>query len=116
MADIKYYGLESHFNSDVTFYKNVNINGNLNYDSLIVRNLKVREQASLGITTTTSLSSQDLNVFNSVTDVPKGKILKWDKGWILEDDQSLPQLTPLEKLESVGLTIEELKTLLGLDP
>lgn len=49
-------------------------------------------------------------------DVPKGKILKWDKGWILEDDQSLPQLTPLEKLESVGLTIEELKTLLGLDP
>lgn len=62
MADIKYYGLESHFNENVTFNKDVNINGNLNYDSLTVRNLTVRERATLGVTTTTSLSAQSLNV------------------------------------------------------
>ena len=39
MVKIKYYGLESHFNENVTFYKDVNIQGNLNYDSLTVRNL-----------------------------------------------------------------------------
>lgn len=67
MADIKYYGLESHFNESVTFYKDVNINGNLNYDSLTVRNLTVREQSNLGITTTTSLSAQNLSVSGIAT-------------------------------------------------
>lgn len=67
MADIKYYGLESHFNESVTFYKDVNINGNLNYDSLTVRNLTVKEQSNLAITTTTSLSAQNLNVSGITT-------------------------------------------------
>ena len=67
MADIKYYGLESHFNENVTFNKDVNINGNLNYDSLTVRNLTVREQSNLGITTTTSLSAQNLSVSGITT-------------------------------------------------
>ena len=62
MAEIKYYGLESHFNENVTFYKNVNIQGNLNYDSLTIRNLNVQGQSTFGITTTTSLSAQSLNV------------------------------------------------------
>lgn len=62
MTKIKYYGLESHFNENVTFYKDVNIQGNLNYDSLTVRNLTVSEQSTLGVTTSTSLSAQQLNV------------------------------------------------------
>jgi len=49
-------------------------------------------------------------------EVPKDKILKWNDGWIIEDIHSLPELTPLEKLESVGLTVEDLKILLGLTP
>lgn len=49
-------------------------------------------------------------------DVPNGKILKWKDGWVLEDDQSLSELTPLEKLANSGLTLEELKSLLGLTP
>jgi hypothetical protein len=73
MSDIKYYGLESHFNNDVlfyndvTFYKDVNIQGNLNYDSLTVRNLTVSEQSTLGITTSTSLSAQNLSVSGIIT-------------------------------------------------
>jgi microcystin-dependent protein len=63
----KYYGEESYFNEHVTFYKDVNVQGNLNYDSLTVRNLTVREQSTLGITTSTSLSSQNLSVFNVST-------------------------------------------------
>jgi cytoskeletal protein CcmA (bactofilin family) len=31
-ADSKFYGLESHFNSDVIFYKDVTVHGKLNYD------------------------------------------------------------------------------------
>jgi len=62
MVEIKYYGLESHFNENVTFYKDVNIQGNLNYDSLTVRNLTVTERSILGITTSTSLSAQNLSV------------------------------------------------------
>ena len=67
MAEIKYYGLESHFNENVTFYKDVNIQGNLNYDSLTVRNLTVSEQSTLGVTTSTSLSAQNLSVSGIIT-------------------------------------------------
>lgn len=58
----KYYGADSYFNGDVTFYKDVNIQGNLNYDSLTVKNLTVTEQTKLGITTTTSLFANNLSV------------------------------------------------------
>lgn len=47
-------------------------------------------------------------------EVSEGKILKWDNGWILEDVPSLSELTPEEKLKRSGLTVEELKELLGL--
>jgi len=67
MAEIKYYGLESHFNENVTFYKDVNIQGNLNYDSLTIRNLTVSEQSTLGVTTSTSLSAQNLSVSGIIT-------------------------------------------------
>jgi hypothetical protein len=67
MVKIKYYGLESHFNENVTFYKDVNIQGNLNYDSLTVRNLTVSEQSTLGVTTSTSLSAQNLSVSGITT-------------------------------------------------
>jgi hypothetical protein len=67
MTKIKYYGLESHFNENVTFYKDVNIQGNLNYDSLTVRNLTVSEQSTLGVTTSTSLSAQNLSVSGIIT-------------------------------------------------
>ena len=49
-------------------------------------------------------------------EVPEGKVLKWNDGWILEDIPPLPVLTPEEKLANAGLTIEELKSLLGLTP
>ena len=67
MVDIKYYGLESHFNENVTFYKDVNINGNLNYESLTIKNLTVQERSNLGITTVTDLSAQNLSVSNAST-------------------------------------------------
>ena len=67
MTKIKDYGLESHFNENVTFYKDVNIQGNLNYDSLTVRNLTVSEQSTLGVTTSTSLSAQNLSVSGIIT-------------------------------------------------
>ena len=44
-------------------------------------------------------------------EVPNDKTLKWDDMWILEDT---PELTPEEKLMNAGLTIEELKKLLGI--
>jgi hypothetical protein len=63
----KYYGEETYFNNDVTFYKNVNIQGSVNYDFSIFRNITVREQSTLGVTTTTSLSAQSLNVSGITT-------------------------------------------------
>ena len=47
-------------------------------------------------------------------EVPEGKVLKWNDGWVLEDIASPPVLTPAEKLAAAGITIEELKSLLGL--
>lgn len=64
MAEIKYYGLESHFNENVTFYKNVNIQGNLNYDSLTIRNLNVQEQSTLG---TVQVSSGIITATSGIT-------------------------------------------------
>ena len=48
-------------------------------------------------------------------EVPEGKVLNWNNGWVLEDIPAPPELTPAEKLQSSGLTIEELKDLLGLN-
>jgi 23S rRNA maturation mini-RNase III len=64
MTKIKYYGLESHFNENVTFYKDVNIQGNLNYDSLTVRNLTVSEQSILG---TVKVSSGIVTATSGIT-------------------------------------------------
>ena len=47
-------------------------------------------------------------------EVPEGKILKWDNGWVLEDIPLPQELTPAEKLANAGLTVKELKSLLGL--
>jgi hypothetical protein len=47
-------------------------------------------------------------------EVPKGKVLKWNDGWVLEDIPPPPVLTPAEKLQAAGLTVEELKSLLGI--
>lgn len=53
-------------------------------------------------------------------EVPVGKILKWENGWILQDqpkEEGLSEnLTPQEKLERIGLSIDDLKSLLGLTP
>jgi microcystin-dependent protein len=56
----KYYGEESYFNNDVTFYRNVNIRGNLNFD--FSTDLTVSGKSTLGVTTTTSLFAQNLSV------------------------------------------------------
>lgn len=47
-------------------------------------------------------------------EVPDGKFLQWNNGWILEDIPQQRILTPEEKLQATGLTIDELKQLLGL--
>jgi hypothetical protein len=47
-------------------------------------------------------------------EVPEGYYLTWNDGWVLEEIPLPPVLTPQEKLENLGLTIEDLKDLLGL--
>ena len=47
-------------------------------------------------------------------EVSEGKILRWNDGWVLEDIPPPPVLTPIEKLANAGLTVDELKSLLGL--
>ncbi len=37
----KYYGSESYFNGNVTFYKDVNLFGNLNLNELVINRLRV---------------------------------------------------------------------------
>jgi hypothetical protein len=49
-------------------------------------------------------------------EVTEGKVLKWNDRWVLEDIPPPPVLTPAEKLANAGLTVEELKSLLGLTP
>ena len=44
-------------------------------------------------------------------EVPEGHFLTWNDGWVLE--QIIPP-TPQQKLESLGLTVEDLKVLLGI--
>jgi len=47
----KYYGAESYFNGDVTFYKDVTINGQLKYDELSLVRLTVTDKITAGIVT-----------------------------------------------------------------
>jgi hypothetical protein len=47
-------------------------------------------------------------------EVPPGYTLKWNNKWELEKIPEPEPLTPQQKLESAGLTVEELKELLGL--
>ena len=55
---------------------------------------------------------------NSTKEVPpevtEGYKLTWNNGWVIEELPPLPALTPEKKLAQSGLTIEELKGLLGL--
>jgi hypothetical protein len=43
--------------------------------------------------------------------IPEGYFLTWDDDWVLE--KIIPP-TPQQKLESLGLTVEDLKDLLGI--
>ena len=47
-------------------------------------------------------------------EVTDGYYLTWNNEWVLEEIPPLPVLTPEEKLARSGLTVEELKGLLGL--
>ncbi len=47
-------------------------------------------------------------------EVPEGHCLTWNDGWVVEEIPAPPVLTPQEKLEAIGLTIEDLKDLLGI--
>jgi hypothetical protein len=47
-------------------------------------------------------------------EVPEGYILTWNDEWVLEELPPPPVLTAEEKLQQSGLTVEELKELLGL--
>jgi hypothetical protein len=46
-------------------------------------------------------------------EIPERCYLIWNDGWVIKQK---PVLTPEEKLEKSGLTVEELKSLLGLSP
>jgi hypothetical protein len=48
-------------------------------------------------------------------EVSEGKVLTWNDGWVLEDIPPPPILTPEEKLANAGLTVDELKILLGIN-
>ena len=48
----KYYGAESYFNGDVTFYKDVTINGQLKYDELSLVRLTVTDKITASIVST----------------------------------------------------------------
>jgi hypothetical protein len=47
-------------------------------------------------------------------EVPEGKVLKWNNGWVLEDIPTPEPLTLEQKLASAGITLDELKAALGL--
>lgn len=47
-------------------------------------------------------------------EVPEGYVLEWNDGWELKEIPEPEPLTPQQKLEAAGLTVEELKSLLGL--
>jgi hypothetical protein len=46
--------------------------------------------------------------------IPEGFYLEWNGSWELKEIPSPIELTPEEKLAQSGLTVEELKSLLGL--
>ena len=47
-------------------------------------------------------------------EVPADSDLSWDGGWTITQKSPGPELTPGEKLKNAGLTVDELKELLGL--
>ena len=47
-------------------------------------------------------------------EVTEGYKITWNNGWVLEELPPPPVLTPLEKLTAAGLTVDELKNLLGI--
>ena len=55
---------------------------------------------------------------NSTKEIPPeiagNQYLTWDDGWVVNDPAPSPELTPEEKLANAGLTVEELRGLLGL--
>jgi hypothetical protein len=57
------------------------------------------------------LESPENSTKEQPPEVPEGHFLTWNDGWVLE--QIIPP-TPQEKLESLGLTVEDLKVLLGI--
>jgi hypothetical protein len=54
-------------------------------------------------------------------EIPEGNVLKWENGWILNKIETISSntinenLTPQEKLQRIGLTIDDLKFLLDLN-
>lgn len=44
-------------------------------------------------------------------EISEGYFLIWNDGWVLEE---IPVLTPQQKLESLGLSVDDLKILLGI--
>ena len=55
---------------------------------------------------------------NSTREVPpiitENQTLSWNDGWVVEDLPPQPELTPEEKLANAGLTVDDLRNLLGL--
>ena len=47
-------------------------------------------------------------------EITEDQYLTWDNGWVINDVLPPPELTPQEKLANAGLTVEELKSLLGI--
>jgi len=66
------------------------------------------------ITNCNPLEAPDNATKEAPPEVPNGDSLIWRGSWVLEKYPAPPVLTPLEKLSAVGLTIKELKELLGI--
>lgn len=56
-----------------------------------------------------------LNATREVPPILEGdQFLTWEDGWVVNEAVPPPELTPEEKLANAGLTVEELRTLLGI--
>lgn len=66
------------------------------------------------IQNTNPFASPENSTKEKPPEVANGYNLVWNNGWELEEIPLPEPLTPLQKLEAAGLTVDDLKQLLGL--
>jgi len=89
MADINVFGNPTYFNNDVTFYSDVTIGGEFNYDNLSVKNLEVTEKGTLGILTVTGNSTLgNVKISSGIVTASSGIVTYYGDGSNLDVDGS----------------------------